>query len=50
MTTLHLSMNADDDAEIYTLDLPREKINETALRVKTGEKTFIDKDTPGRRF
>ncbi|MDP6745173.1 MAG: class I SAM-dependent methyltransferase [SAR324 cluster bacterium] len=50
MTTLHLSMNADDDAEIYTLDLPREKINETALRVKTGEKTFIDKDTPGRQF
>ena len=50
MTTLHLSMNADDYAKIYTLDLPREKINQTALRVKTGEKTFIDKDTPGRQF
>ena len=50
MTTLHMSMNGDEDAEIYTIDLPRTKINETALRVKTGEKTFIDKDTPGRLF
>lgn len=49
-TTVHLALNAGAKAKIYTLDLPAEGINTTALRIKTSDATFIQKEVSGREF
>lgn len=49
-TALHMAAHSTDQAHVYTLDLPREQISETKLRIKSGEREFIDKDTSGNRF
>jgi len=49
-TSLNLIANARPDTELYTLDLPQSAITETALRIKTGDRKFIDKPQSGTRF
>lgn len=49
-TTLNLAANASADAEVYTLDLPKDKLSETDLPLETGEEKYIDKDASGVRF
>ena len=49
-TSLNLIANAAPDAELYTLDLPKSAITSTELRIKTGDRKFIDKPSSGSRF
>jgi predicted O-methyltransferase YrrM len=49
-TSLNLIANAAPDAKLFTLDLPKTAITETALRIKTGDRKFIDKPQSGSRF
>lgn len=49
-TSLNLIANTGPDAELYTLDLPQSAITETALRIKTGDRKFIDKPVSGTLF
>jgi hypothetical protein len=53
-TTLNMAANSPEGAAVYTLDLPREKINATALALSGNhspdDKLFIDKDSSGSRF
>lgn len=48
-TTLNMALNAPQ-AEIYTLDLPKQEIAKTKFRVKTGDLEFINKNQSGIRF
>lgn len=47
-TTLNMAVNSPESCPVYTLDLPQG--NDTAFDVEEGEKSFIDKPTPGMRF
>lgn len=49
-TTLNLAANAPPAARVFTLDLPREALNDTELRVEESEKIFIEKETSGARY
>ena len=49
-TTLNLAANASADAEVYTLDLPKEQLFETDLPLEAGEEKYIEKDASGVRF
>lgn len=49
-TTLNMGANSPEDAKIYTLDLPRDMIDNTKLAITSGEKRFIDKKASGLRF
>jgi predicted O-methyltransferase YrrM len=49
-TSLNLIANAAPGAEMYTLDLPQSDIAQTELRIKTGDRKFIDKPVSGTRF
>ena len=49
-TTLNIAQNAPADAKVYTLDLLKEKKDQTALYMASAEKKFIDKDTVGQRY
>jgi predicted O-methyltransferase YrrM len=49
-TTLNLALNAAPTAQIYTLDLPPEKVDQTALALAKGDRTFIEKAESGARF
>jgi predicted O-methyltransferase YrrM len=49
-TTLNIALNTGEGAKIYTLDLPREKLNATKLPVTSGDRDLIDKETSGARF
>lgn len=48
-TALSLAKNCPA-LQIYTLDLPIEKIDNTALSISTGERRYIEKPTVGSRF
>ena len=47
-TTLALAVNAPDDAQVYTLDLPADA--QTAFAVERSERAFVDKPVSGARF
>lgn len=49
-TSLNMIANAPEGAELFTLDLPQTAIAETELRIKTGDRKFIDKPFSGARF
>ena len=49
-TTLNMAANAPAEARITTLDLPKSKIYDTKLRIKSGDMKFIDKEKSGTRF
>lgn len=48
-TTLSLAKNCPA-LQIYTLDLPREESDNTALSISAGERRYIEKPTVGSRF
>lgn len=49
-TTLNLAANSPESAVVFTLDLPREAIGQTALPLETAERVFVDKPDSGTRF
>jgi predicted O-methyltransferase YrrM len=49
-TTLNMAMNAPKQAIIYTLDLPRSKIDDTSWTLDPLEKKYVDKEDSGTRF
>ena len=49
-TALNMAANSPEDAVVYTLDLPVEKINETALPIASGDAQHIQKDQSGSRY
>jgi predicted O-methyltransferase YrrM len=49
-TSLNMAANTFLESKIYTLDLPMQDISKTALRIKSGEKKFIDKGVSGAQF
>lgn len=49
-TTLNLAANAPEGALVYTLDLPRENLHKTQLRVEIDDKLFIEKAESGVKY
>ena len=49
-TTLNLAANASPDAEVYTLDLPRESIDSSVRPIHAHEVQYADKSRSGARF
>lgn len=49
-TTLNMAANCSEEAEIYTLDLPREQLHSTKLPIDPVEEMYIDKETSGSRY
>jgi predicted O-methyltransferase YrrM len=49
-TTLNLAANAGDDAEVFTLDLPRATVDRVGRPIEAGDRAFIEKPESGRRF
>lgn len=49
-TTLNMAANTPDDTIVYTLDLPKDFINSTALRIEALDRRYIDKNTSGARY
>jgi predicted O-methyltransferase YrrM len=49
-TTLNLAANTSAEAEVYTLNLPRNKLSATDLPLESGEEKYVDKEVSGARF
>lgn len=49
-TALNIANNIPDDGHVFTLDLPQSEVANTKLRIKTGERKFINKEVSGRMF
>lgn len=49
-TTLNLAANSRPDARVVTLDLPREDMHRTELRIDDAERRYVDKPRSGIRF
>lgn len=49
-TTLNMALNSPAETKIFTLDLPREEIDTTALHITTGDRVFVNKSRSGARF
>lgn len=49
-TTLNMASNCSKKSKVYTLDLPKEKLNSTNLPIDPGEKSFIDKEVIGSNY
>lgn len=53
-TTLNMAANSSPETKVYTLDLPKSKINTTKFKLYKGSKfsddTYIQKDVSGIRF
>ncbi len=49
-TTLNMAANTPDDAVIYTLDLPREQVENTKFSLDPFERFAIMKETSGTRY
>jgi predicted O-methyltransferase YrrM len=49
-TALNIARNIPDNAHVFTLDLPQSEVASTQLRIKTGERKFINKEISGRMF
>ena len=49
-TTLNMAAHSPEDCRIVTLDLPKIKMYDTELRIKSGDMKFIDKEKSGTRF
>ena len=49
-TTLNLAANASPDSEVYTLDLPRELIENSAGPIHAHEVRYADKNQSGARY
>ena len=49
-TTSNMAANSSEETRIFTLDLPPQELNQTALRLRTSDAVFILKDQSGREF
>ena len=49
-TTLNMAANSPTGAKVYTLDLPKERMNSTAMILATDDKNYINKDISGSRY
>ena len=49
-TSYHMAANSPENTKVVTLDLPKTEMANTALRIKSGEKKFINKDHSGDYF
>jgi len=49
-TTLNIAANCEEQAIVYTLDLPREEILNTEFPIEPRDNQFIDKEKSGTRF
>jgi predicted O-methyltransferase YrrM len=49
-TTLNLAANSPEDAVVYTLDLPREQLEQTQYEILKTDRLHVDKDASGARF
>jgi predicted O-methyltransferase YrrM len=49
-TTLNMAAHSPSDAKVYTLDLPPEEVDGTALSIDTGDRKYIGKPKSGTRF
>lgn len=49
-TTLNMAANAPPGARVYTLDLPQQQLDRTALSVVEGDRAHIDKAQSGSRY
>jgi predicted O-methyltransferase YrrM len=49
-TTLNIALNSGEKTTIYTLDLPKEKLDATKFSVTSGDRDLIDKEASGLRF
>lgn len=49
-TALNIAANSRAEAVVYTLDLPREKMNSTALTLDERDLCLVDKERPGTRY
>ncbi len=49
-STLNMAANTSDDAVIYTLDLPREQIDNTVFQLNPADLGVIEKEISGARY
>jgi len=49
-TTLNMAINSSPKAIVYTLDLPRDKLDSTMLPIAQDDRKYIDKEESGTRF
>ena len=49
-TALNMAANSHDQAEVYTLDLPKEQMDSTQLPIVPGERMYIDKEKSGSKY
>ncbi|MEW6381814.1 MAG: class I SAM-dependent methyltransferase [bacterium] len=49
-TTLNMAANCSAESKVYTLDLPKNGLNDTALALDVGDKAYINKETSGSRY
>ena len=49
-TTLNMAANTPDDAMVYTLDLPREQVDQTKFSLDPFERFAVMKETSGVRY
>jgi len=49
-TTLNIALNAGNNAEIITLDLPASELSSTQMEIEKGEIRYVKKDVSGERF
>ncbi|NQU73788.1 MAG: class I SAM-dependent methyltransferase [Candidatus Omnitrophica bacterium] len=49
-TTLSMAANCTEETKIYTLDLPKAKLNSTKLHIDSADKIYIDKENSGTKY
>jgi len=49
-TTLNMAANLPEDAQVYTLDLPRDQAASAAFDISDADAAFVEKDVSGARF
>jgi predicted O-methyltransferase YrrM len=49
-TTINMAVNSLPDSKIYTLDLPKDKMELTKLSLVPGDQIYINKDISGSRY
>ena len=49
-TTTNFAANTSDSTEIFTLDLPKSKLGQTAMPIHQWEECYVDKEKSGKRF
>jgi predicted O-methyltransferase YrrM len=49
-TTMNLDHFSPGDAVVYTLDLPKEKLDATKFTIEEGDRKYVEKETIGERY